>query len=125
MPQCSVRNCTDTTNYGFKKLLGKWWCSRHAIPVEQQLRKQADELDWYDGNIRLREQALRRNEQNRESEAAIALRLNTRRDDPRVKREMAAQNQRTGSLRYELETLKRNRATAAQRHEHDNGRRFG
>jgi hypothetical protein len=124
--QCPEPSCIyglpdgDPDAHGWGYFSELWWCPLHSYGEYRRLKKQADERDWYDENIRLREQALADAETSTPSVRKIAQKLNLRRDDPRVRQEARGFAAHAQRIRDEIGTLKQNRQNAAARQAQEN-----
>ena len=100
-----------------------WWCPLHSYGEWRRLTKYAEEIDWYDGSIRLRELAVAECDADRDRVRAAARRQGVYYKDPEVQRQLQRIDERADRARDELVTLRRNRDEAVARHELENENR--
>jgi hypothetical protein len=109
---------------GWTQIGDLWWCPLHALGESRRLQKQHHEVLWYDSSIRLREQAVADFDTDKEHVLARAKAARIDRKDPRVKRQLAALDDRADRVREELTELQDNRVAAITRNELENENRL-
>ena len=97
-----------------------WWCPLHAPGESRRLRKQCDAIDWYDGNIRVREKFLADHANDEKHVLAAVKTAQLSRRDPRVRQRLAEIERQNTRVRRELAELRDNRDSAVARHELEN-----
>ena len=115
-PACATPLPTDPGALGWTEIAGRWWCPLHAFNEQRRLKKQTEELRWYDENIRRRKLALEKTETDRESALSAARRAGLRRQDPHVQRKLTEIDDYAVRLQREIAALQVNREDAVRRH---------
>jgi hypothetical protein len=96
------------------------FCPYHWPSERRRLHRYAQAIEWYDGNIHLREQALAEHEDRKLHIKAAAKVHGLSRWSPEVKRKLAAENERKAKCEQEIPVLKRNREYEEYKHEQEN-----
>lgn len=118
-PGC-VTSFSAPEAFGWTLIDDLWWCPLHASGESRRLQKQRDAVDWYDGNIRVREKFLANHADDEKHVLAAVKVAQLNRKDPRVRQRLAEVERQNERVLRELAELRDNRDAAVARHELEN-----
>lgn len=132
---CPEPSCTSPLQglgSGWVQLGDLWWCPLHFYGEFRRLKRQQDEIAWYDGAIRKGEQWLKEETAERDRELATAKRSKQDRKHPdypeyerRSAQRITRSEQRIATYTSQLADARNKRLTALAEHELENDNRRG
>ena len=122
-PGCIYDVPADPDAHGWAEHNGLWWCPVHSYGEWLRLRRQEQELHYYEENIRFREQAVTEEKSRERSDREIARALRVPEASPEVARERQRFEARITRLTDEIAKLKGYRDDAVRNHERKNAKR--
>jgi hypothetical protein len=96
------------------------WCPYHAPTEQRRLHNHDQAVEFYQGNIRTREQAIAEHARRKQHIRALAKVHRIRRQDPELKRALAREDARKAQAEHDLPILENNLAAENERHEQEN-----